>query len=89
MLSPSELSLRGRIGAHRTHALHDPVETTASARVASATALDGRLLAEIDPEGLLTEEERAKRLQHARKAHFAQLALKSATTRRKKAGGQK
>ena len=86
MLDRTARTLRGRIGAHRLHATHDPRETTAAARAAARTALDERLLAEIDPEHTLPEAERARRLQHARKAHFAALALKAAQARRRKAG---
>ncbi|VEG42719.1 Uncharacterised protein [Mycolicibacterium flavescens] len=40
---------------------------------------------EVDPEGVLTPTERAQRAEHARKAHFKRLALKSAQARRRKA----
>lgn len=78
---PADMARRGRIGAHRLHATHDARETTASARAAARTALDRRLLAEIDPDAALPEVERARRLGHARKAHFQRLALKSAQAR--------
>ena len=55
---------------------------TAPARAAAQDALAERLLAEIDPESILSPDERARRLGHARSAHFARLALKSAKTRR-------
>lgn len=80
------MALRGRIGALVLHSRHDPRETTAKARVASASALNTRLLNEIDPQNLLPEEERQRRLDYARAAHFARLALKSAQARRAKAG---
>ncbi len=87
-LDPERAALLGRIGAHRLHATHDSAEITKAAREASATALDARLLAEIDPDGALSEAERLRRLAHARRAHFARLALRSAQARgRRQKGG--
>ena len=40
---------------------------------------------EVDPEGALPEVERKRRADHARKAHMARLALRSAQARRKEA----
>jgi len=37
---------------------------------------------EVDPDGTLPPEERARRAEHKRKAYFARLALKSAKARR-------
>lgn len=76
---PEEMSRRGRIGAHRLHATHDPRETTAKAR---ETFLS-RFEREVDPEGKLPPEERYRRAEHAKKAHFARLARLSAKARRK------
>ncbi len=39
--------------------------------------------AEVDPTGTLPPAERASRAEHARKAHFSRLALRSAQARRK------
>jgi hypothetical protein len=80
MLDPERALLLGRIGAHRLHATHDSRETTAKAR---ATFLD-TFEREVDPEGVLSPEERRRRAQHARSAHFARLALLSAESRRGK-----
>jgi hypothetical protein len=79
--TPEERSLRARIAAHSLHAQRDPRETTQKAR---ATFLN-RFDREVDPTGVLSPEERKRRAEHARKAHFAKLALKSAQARRKKA----
>lgn len=87
MLSATERTLRARIGAHQLHARYSGTEITAPARLAAQTALNARLLAEIDPDHALTERERERRLGHARKSHFAKLALASAKARRK--GGAK
>jgi hypothetical protein len=75
------MALRGRIGAFRLHATHDPRETTKKARA----AFDARFLREVDPEGVLPEEERHRRAQYARKAYFAQLARRRAAARRRRA----
>jgi hypothetical protein len=75
------MALRGRVGAHTLHARRDPRETTAKAR---ATFL-ARFEAAVDPEGVLPEPERRRRAEHARKAHMARLALKSARMRARKA----
>ena len=73
-------SQRGRIGAYRLHATHDPRITTAPARRAF---LAGFELA-VDPDGELAPEERARRAAAAKKAHFAQLAYRSALARRRR-----
>jgi len=39
---------------------------------------------QVDPEGKLSPAERAQRAEHARKAHFKRLALKSARARRRR-----
>ncbi len=83
-LTPEERSLRARIGAHSLHASHDPRQTTANAR---ATFLS-RFEDQVDPERVLVAEERKRRAEHARKAHFARLALASAKARRRKRGSQ-
>jgi hypothetical protein len=75
------MALRGRIGAFRLHATHDPRETTRKARA----AFDERFLHEVDPEGVLPEEERRRRAHYARKAYFAQLARRRAAVHRRRA----
>ena len=82
-MSPTERTLRARIGAHSLHAQHDPRITSAPGRKAAADKLNDRLLFEIDPNNELPEDERERRLDHARKAHFARLALKRTKTSRK------
>ena len=77
---PREMALRGRIGAYRLHATHDPKETTKAAR----TAFMARFEREVDPDGTLAPEERARRAGAARKAYFAQLAHNSAKARRRR-----
>lgn len=81
--SPAIRRLAGSIGAHESWArTKDRAARTALAR---AAALD-RFEREVDPGGLLTPEDRARRAEHLRKAYFKRLALKSAQARRARAG---
>ena len=75
------MSALGRIGAHITHARHDPRETTENAR----KAFHDSFLDAADPDHVLPEAERARRADHLRLAHFARLAYKSAEARRRRA----
>lgn len=78
-LTPSERSLRARLAAHAMHAQHDSRETSAPARA----AFNARFLDEVDPDRALPEAERARRADHARKAHMTRLSLASAKARRR------
>jgi hypothetical protein len=79
-MTPSERSLRGRIGAYSLHA--QGRTNTGPAR----RKFMERFLREVDPDGVLPEAERRRRAEAAKKAHFARLALKSAKSRAKKRG---
>lgn len=80
--SPAERSLQARLAAHTSWAqTTDPAARTASAR---AAFLD-RFEREVDKDGVLDPAERARRAEHARKAYFARLALRSAQARRRRA----
>jgi hypothetical protein len=79
-LSPAERSLRARLAAHTMHAQHDAREITAAARAAFLA----RFEAEVDPDGVLTPEERRRRAEHARSAYFTRLAFAAAKARRQK-----
>ena len=69
----------GRIAAETFWArTDDRAARTAPAR----KAMLDRFEREVDPEGVLAPAERARRAEHARKAWFARLALKSAQARR-------
>lgn len=73
-------TLRARVGAH---ALHSQGKTnTAPAR----KAFNDRFENEVDPDRVLDPTERARRAEHARKAYFTRLALKSARARRARRG---
>ena len=78
-VDPKEMALRGRIGAFRLHAAHDPRKTTAHARAVFLA----RFEAEVDPDGVLDPCERQRRALAARRAYFARLALRSAQARRR------
>lgn len=80
--SPAERSLRARLAAHARWAKDDPVRGTAPARQAF---LD-RFEREVDPDQVLSPEERARRAEHARRAHMSRLALKSVQARREQKG---
>lgn len=78
MLTPSERALRARLAAHALHSQYDSRDLTAPAR----SAFLKRFEDEVDPDRILSEDERQRRAAHARKAHMHRLALKSAQARR-------
>jgi hypothetical protein len=69
--SPAETSLRGRIGAAVLPATRDSRETTAAGR----RAFRDRFEREVDPDGVLPPEERARRAKAAKTAYFSRLSL--------------
>ena len=78
--SASERSLRGRIGAYTRWA------NTEDRYMATRPAREGfyaKFEREVDPEGKLTPQERAKRAEWAMKAHMQRMALKSAKARKR------
>lgn len=82
-MPPSERVLRSQIAAHESWArTEDRTARTANARKAMLDKFEQ----EVDPDGTLAPAERAKRAEHARKAHFKRLALKSAQARRRRGG---
>jgi hypothetical protein len=83
-LTPTERSLRGQLAAHESWArTPDRSARTANARKAMLDKFEQQ----VDPDGTLSPAERARRAEHARKAHFMRLALKSAQARRRRGGG--
>jgi len=81
-LSTSERRLAAQAAAHTSWA-HTPDR---NARTAPArAALMARFEREVDPDGTLPPQERAKRAESARKAYFLNLSLKSARARRARA----
>jgi hypothetical protein len=83
-LTPTERTIRSQIAAHESWArTPDRSARTANARKAMLDKFEHQ----VDPDGTLPAAERARRAEHARKAHFKRLALKSARARRRRAGG--
>ena len=80
MFDSDRARLLGRAGAHIAHSRHDSRDLTANAR----TTFLSRFEREVDPDSVLPADERRRRAEHARKAYFARLALKSAEARRGK-----
>lgn len=73
--------LKARLAAHALHAkVSDPAAHTSPARAAFLS----RFEREVDPDGVLAPEERARRAEHAKKAYFLKLALASREARKKK-----
>ena len=78
-LTAAERTLRARLAAHAMHSKHDSRKTSKAGRVASMS----RFERQVDPEGMLEPAERARRAEHAKRAFYTGLALKSAQARRK------
>lgn len=79
-MTSEERKLAARIAAHDRWAhVSDRSVETAPARTAFMATFERQ----VDPDGILPPDERARRAEHARKAHFARLALKSARARRR------
>lgn len=72
-------AMAGRKGAYVQHSRHDTRETTAAAR----RAFENSFLAKADPNNELAPAERQRRADAARAAHFADMQLRSAASRRK------
>ena len=79
-MTPAERSLRARLAAHLLHAQVDSRDHTEPARQAF---LD-RFEHQVDPDRVLSDEERKRRAEQAKKAYFTRLALRSAQSRRDK-----
>ena len=80
-MTPEQRSLQARMAAHSLHArVANPAAHTAPAR----RAFLDRFERQVDPDGVLKPEERARRAEHARKAYFLKLALASAAARRRR-----
>lgn len=73
----SKQQLAGKIGGLMFAATNDTGAAMARARSAFMASFERA----VDPEGTLPAEERARRADAARRAHFARLALRSAAAR--------
>jgi hypothetical protein len=81
-LTPEQRSLRASAAADALHAtISDPKAHTAPARDASPQSLT-YWERQLDPDGTMPPEERARRAEHARRSYMKRLALKSARARR-------
>ena len=77
-LSPAERRLRARLAAYSMHAAGKT-----NTRAATA-ASEARWARQVDPDGVLSPDEREKRIRAAKKAHFTKLAYLSARARRER-----
>ena len=81
-LSPEERRLQASLAVHESWArTQDRSERTRPAR----EALLRRFEREVDPDGVLDPEERQRRAEHARSAHYSRMALKRAKAQRLRA----
>lgn len=80
--TPTERTLHAKVAAH---AKWSKTADLAAATAPARRAFDERFEREVDPDGQLSADERARRADHARRAYFARLALRSAQSRRKAA----
>lgn len=76
-MTPEEKVLRARLAAHY---LHSQVDSRAHTEPARKAFMD-RFERKVDPDRKLTESERRRRTEQAKKAYFTQLAYKSARAR--------
>ena len=81
--NPNERTLRAQIAAHTSWATTE--NRTARTQAARDAFLE-KFEQEVDPDGVLTPEERTARAEHLRKAHFKRLALKSVQARKRRGG---
>lgn len=85
--TPQERALHASAAAHALHSKVDSREHLRPALEASPARLP-YFERVVDPSGVLTPKERARRAEHARSAHFKRLALKSARARRNNAAAK-
>lgn len=76
-LTPEQRSQRAKIAAHTRWSREDPAPNAARGQA----GLTARFERDVDPDGTLNPAERARRVESARRAHFARLAFRSAQAR--------
>lgn len=76
-LTPSQRVLRARLAAQTRWSRDDPKEGTRKARETFLASF----VTKVDPEGVLPVEERLRRAESLRSAHFTRMALQSARVR--------
>ena len=76
------LSLRGRMGAHKVHAMYDSREITKAGRVQARINLETRLTIrfKLDPDA----PDYQRRLKHAISYHYAEMSHKAVMGKKKK-----
>jgi len=72
-LSTEERRLRASLAAHTAHAKHGSAAMTWAAQKAFLEKFEK----EVDPDGVLSSEERSKRAENARKAHMTRLSYRA------------
>lgn len=77
-MTPAERVLRARLAAHSLHAQVDSELHTEPARRSFLSRFEDQ----VDPDRLLSTEERQRRADQARKAYFSRLALRSVQARK-------
>lgn len=77
-MTPEQRTMRARLAAQTLHA------QGGTNTVAARAAFEKKFLDEVDPDRTLPESERLKRAEHAKRAHFTALALKSSQVRGKR-----
>ena len=82
-LTPAEISLRAQLAVHSSWAktTDRAARTNPGLQAANVTRFEKL----VDPDGILSPQERAKRAASARKAHIARMAMASAKARRLRA----
>lgn len=81
-LTPAERTMRARKAVHVSWSrTADRAARTAPARAAMLAKFER----EVDPDGVLHPDERAKRAESAKRAYYADLAMKSVRARRRRA----
>lgn len=79
-IDSAEMARRGRLGALKLHATHDPCETTRAARQAFRAKFEHQ----VDPDRTLPEAERKRRAEYARREFYLRMARRSVESRRRK-----
>jgi rubrerythrin len=79
--NPQFRSQRARLGAYTSWA---NTEDRAARTLPGRRAMLDKFEKEVDPDGKLTMQERAKRAEYARKAYYQRLAMKSAAARQRR-----
>lgn len=77
----AERSLQASLAANTRWSREDPRSPDAAPARARA-GLAAKFLREVDPEGVLPEDERARRAECARRAYYQRLSLSAAQARR-------